>query len=97
MDNESLLLSSMRSLVSVSAISLPRAFSPVFFYLLRVLFLQLLQKCQMGIERLDAAEAREAEWVVERDELRASLAAKDAILAEEVGRNVGLVFDFEES
>ena len=51
----------------------------------------------MGIERLDAAEAREAEWVVERDELRASLAAKDAMLAEEVARNAGLVFDFEES
>ncbi|XXG76521.1 hypothetical protein AAC387_Pa08g0855 [Persea americana] len=49
----------------------------------------LLQKCQMGIERLDAAEARE--------ELRASLAAKDAMLVEEVGRNAGLVFDLEES
>ena len=59
--------------------------------------MQLLQKCQMGIERLDAAEAREAEWVVKRDELRASLATKDAMLAEEVGRNAGLVFDFEES
>ena len=35
--------------------------------------MQLLQKCQVGIERLDAAEARAAEWVVERDELRASL------------------------
>ena len=51
----------------------------------------------MGIERLDAAEAREVEWVVERDELRASLASKDAMLAEEVARNAGLVFDFEES
>ena len=59
--------------------------------------MQLLQKCQMGIERLDAVEAREAEWVVERDELWAFLAAKDAMLAEEVGRNAGLVFDFEES
>ncbi|KAJ8617668.1 hypothetical protein MRB53_013854 [Persea americana] len=73
MDNESLLLSSMCSLVS------------------------LLQKCQMGIERLDAAEAREVEWVVDREELRASLAAKDAMLVEEVGRNAGLVFDLEES
>ncbi|XXG77669.1 hypothetical protein AAC387_Pa08g1777 [Persea americana] len=73
MDNESLLLSSMRSLVSP------------------------LQRCQMGIERLDTAKAREAEWVVKRDELRASLAAKDAMLAEEVARNAGLVFDFEES
>ena len=59
--------------------------------------MQLLQRCQMGIERLDAAEAREAEWVVERDELRASLASKDAMLAEVAARNAGLVFDFEES
>ncbi|KAJ8622416.1 hypothetical protein MRB53_030945 [Persea americana] len=73
MDNESLLLSSMRSLVS------------------------LLQKCQVGIERLDAAEARAAEWVVERDELRASLASKDATLAEVTAKNAGLVFDLEES
>ncbi|XXG66533.1 hypothetical protein AAC387_Pa06g0085 [Persea americana] len=73
MDNKSLMLSSMRSLVS------------------------LLQRCQMGIERLDAAEAGEAEWVVEKDELRASLGSKDAMLAEEVARNAGLVFDSEES
>ncbi|XXG54102.1 hypothetical protein AAC387_Pa03g2068 [Persea americana] len=51
----------------------------------------------MGIERLDAAEAREVEWVVERDELRASLASKDATLAGVTARNAGLVFDFEES
>ncbi|KAJ8644502.1 hypothetical protein MRB53_006250 [Persea americana] len=73
MDNESLLLSSMRSLVS------------------------LLQKCQVGIERLDAAEAMAAEWVVERDELRAFVASKDATLAEVVAKNAGLVVDFEES
>ncbi|KAJ8650213.1 hypothetical protein MRB53_003236 [Persea americana] len=73
MDNESLLLSSMQSVV------------------------QLLQKCQVGIERLDAAEARAAEWVVERDELRASLASKDATLAEVTAKNAGLVVDFEES
>ncbi|XXG68535.1 hypothetical protein AAC387_Pa06g1598 [Persea americana] len=71
--DESLLLSSMRSVV------------------------QLLQKCQVGIERLDAAEARAAEWVVERDELRASVASKDAALAELTAKNVGLVFDLEES
>ena len=59
--------------------------------------MQLLQKCQIGIERLDAAEARAAEWVVERDELRASVASKDATLAEVAARNAGLVFDFEES
>ena len=59
--------------------------------------MQLLQRCQVGIERLDAAEAREAEWVVERDKLRASLASKDATLAEVAARNAGLVFDFKES
>ena len=51
----------------------------------------------MGIERLDVAEARAAEWVVERDELRASLASKDATLAEVTAKNAGLVVDFEES
>ena len=59
--------------------------------------MQLLQRCQVGIERLDAAEAREAEWVVERDELRASVASKDATLAEVAAKNAGLVVDFEES
>ena len=59
--------------------------------------MQLLQKCQIGIERLDAAEARAAEWVVERDELRASVASKDATLAEVTAKNAGLVFDLEES
>ncbi|XXG77289.1 hypothetical protein AAC387_Pa08g1469 [Persea americana] len=73
MGNESLLLSSMRSLVT------------------------LLQKCQVGIERLDTAEAREAEWVAEREELQASLAAREAMLVEEVGKNAGLVSDLEES
>ncbi|XXG54674.1 hypothetical protein AAC387_Pa03g2493 [Persea americana] len=73
MDNESLLLSSMRSVV------------------------QLLQKCQVGIGRLDAAEARAAEWVVERDELQASMASKDATLAEVTAKNADLVVDFEES
>ena len=45
--------------------------------------MQLLQKCQMGIEMLDAAEAKEAEWVAEREELQASLTAKEAMLVEE--------------
>ena len=59
--------------------------------------MQLLQKCQIGIERLNEAEARAAEWVVERDELRASVASKDATLAEVTAKNAGLVFDLEES
>ena len=59
--------------------------------------MQLLQKCQMGIERLNAAEAREAEWVAEREELQASSPAKEAMLVEEAGRNAGLVSDYEES
>ena len=59
--------------------------------------MQLLQKCQMGIERVDTAEAREAEWVAEREELQASLAAKEAMLVEEVGRNAGLISNLEES
>ena len=73
------------------------AFSLVFLYWRLVFFLQLLQKCQICIERLDAADAKEAEWVAEREELQASLAAKEAMLVEEVGRNAGLVSDLEES
>ncbi|KAJ8624794.1 hypothetical protein MRB53_033324 [Persea americana] len=61
MDNESLLLSSMRSLVA------------------------LLQKCQTGKERLDAAEARAAGWAAEREELLKSLAAKEAMLRRSKG------------
>ena len=59
--------------------------------------MQMLQKCQTGIERLDAAEAEEAEWVAEREELQASLAAKEAMLVEKAGRNAGLVADLEEA
>ena len=96
MDNESLVLSSMRSVVQVSAMSLPQLlvcrFIDFGFFVL-----QLLQKCQVGIERLDEAEARAAEWVVERDELRASLASKEAALAEVTAKNADLVVDFEES
>ena len=42
--------------------------------------LLLLQKCQTGIERLDVAEARAIGWTAEREELQASLAAKEAML-----------------
>ncbi|XXG90599.1 hypothetical protein AAC387_Pa12g2327 [Persea americana] len=71
MDNESLLLSSMRSLVA------------------------LLQKCQTGMGRLDAAEARAAVWAAEKEELLKSLAAKDATLAEEANRNADLFAELD--
>ena len=57
----------------------------------------MLQKYQICIERLDAAKAKETEWVAKREELQASLAAKEAMLVEEAGRNAGLISDFEES
>ena len=59
--------------------------------------LQLLQKCQTGMERLDAAAACAASWAVDREELQRSLAAKEAMLVEEVGRNAGLVADLDEA
>ncbi|XXG72939.1 hypothetical protein AAC387_Pa07g1928 [Persea americana] len=54
---------------------------------------ELLQECQMGMERLDAAEAKEAERV----ELLKSLPAKEAMLVEEAGRNAGLAADLDEA
>ena len=49
--------------------------------------LQLLQKCQTGMERLDVAEARAAGWAaeredlqVERERLQKGLEAKDELL-----------------
>ncbi|XXG47101.1 hypothetical protein AAC387_Pa02g1800 [Persea americana] len=99
MDNESLLLSSMRSLVSLLQNMARWAEMDNESLLLSSMrsLVSLLQKCQVGIERLDAVEVRAAEWVVERDELRASLASKDATLAEVTAKNAGLVFDLEES
>ena len=47
----------------------------------------------MGMERLDAAEAKEAERV----ELLKSLPAKEAMLVEEAGRNAGLAADLDEA
>ena len=53
----------------------------------------MLQKCQMGMERLDAAEARAAE----RAGLLKSLVAKEAMLVEEAGMNAGLAADLDEA
>ncbi|XXG79747.1 hypothetical protein AAC387_Pa09g0750 [Persea americana] len=71
MDNESLLMSSMRSLVA------------------------LLQKCQTGMGRLDAAEARAADWATEKEELLKSLAARDATLEEEVRKKEDLLAELD--
>ena len=47
----------------------------------------------MGVERLDAAEARAAK----RAELLKSLAAKEAMLVEEAGRNAGLAANLDKA
>ena len=51
----------------------------------------------MGLERMDAAEARAASWAVEREKLLKSLAAKEAMLKEEASRNDGLAADLEQA
>ncbi|XXG87329.1 hypothetical protein AAC387_Pa11g2042 [Persea americana] len=71
MDNKSLLMSSMRSLVTV------------------------LQKCQTGMGRLDAAEARAADWATEKEELLKSLAARDAALEEEARTKEDLLAELD--
>ncbi|XXG49469.1 hypothetical protein AAC387_Pa02g3648 [Persea americana] len=96
MDNESLLLSSMRSLVAVCNLVLH---IPLFFCCVLsadiLFFLQLLQKCQTGMGRLDAAEARAAIWATEKEELLKSQAANDAMLAEEANRNADLFAELD--
>ncbi|XXG54105.1 hypothetical protein AAC387_Pa03g2071 [Persea americana] len=96
MDNESLLLSSMRSLVAVCHLILH---IPLLFCCVlsadTLFLLQFLQKCQTGIGRLDAAEARAAVWAAEKEELLKSLAAKDTTLAEEASRNADLFAELD--
>ncbi|XXG85597.1 hypothetical protein AAC387_Pa11g0646 [Persea americana] len=96
MDNESLLFSSMRSLVAVCTLILH-----VLFFFCCILFgdtlflLQLLQKCQTGMGWLDAAEARAAVWAAEKEELLKSLAARDATLEEEARKNEDLLAELD--
>ncbi|XXG88079.1 hypothetical protein AAC387_Pa12g0338 [Persea americana] len=71
MDKKSLLMSSMRSLVT------------------------LLQKCQTGMGRLDAAEARAADWAAEKELLLKSLAARDAALEEEARKKEDLLAELD--
>ncbi|XXG83915.1 hypothetical protein AAC387_Pa10g1557 [Persea americana] len=96
MDNESLLLSSMRSLVAVCTVVFH---VPLFFCCVSLadtmFLLQLLQKCQTGMGRLDAAEARAAVWAAEKEELLKSLAAKDATLGEEASKNADLLAELD--
>ena len=72
---------------------------PLFFCCISLadtlFLLQLLQKCQTGMGRLDAAEARAAVWAAEKEELLKSLAAKDAMLAGEASRNADLFAELD--
>ncbi|XXG39627.1 hypothetical protein AAC387_Pa01g0541 [Persea americana] len=80
MDNESLLLSSMQSLIVV------------------------VQKSQIGVERLEVVEAKAVNWAPEREELQAereglqkALEFKDGLLRKEASKNAGLVADLEQA
>ncbi|XXG46964.1 hypothetical protein AAC387_Pa02g1686 [Persea americana] len=96
MDNESLLLSSMRSLVAVCTLILHVLFFFCCISFGDTLFLpQLLQKCQTGMGRLDTAEARAAVWAAEKEELLKSLAARDATLEEEARKNEDLLVELD--
>eukprot|EP00268_Persea_americana_P041533 TRINITY_DN41438_c0_g1_i1.p1 TRINITY_DN41438_c0_g1~~TRINITY_DN41438_c0_g1_i1.p1 ORF type:complete len:168 (+),score=28.40 TRINITY_DN41438_c0_g1_i1:32-505(+) len=97
MYNKSLLLSSMRSLVQVMLLTFLSCFDFDVSLLILIPVLQLMQKCQIGMERMEAAEARAASWVAEREDLQAerALEAKDELLREEVSKNAGLAVDLE--
>lgn len=49
--------------------------------------LQLIQKCQIGMERLEAAEASAAEWAAEKEQLQKAFKTKDELLQGEVNKN----------
>ena len=57
----------------------------------------MVQKCQIGIERLEAAKAKAAEWAAERDELQKFLEAKDELLKEAVSKNASLAAKLEKA
>ena len=54
-----------------------------------------MQKCQTGMGRLDAAEARAADWATEKEELLKSLAARDAALEEEARKKEDLLAELD--
>ena len=58
-------------------------------------FLQVIQKCQVGLARLERAGARAAKWAAEKEKLQKSLEAKDRLLKEVASKNAGLVTDLE--
>ena len=104
MDNESLLLSSMRSLVQVMLLTFLSCFDFDVSLLIFIHVLQLMQKCEIGMERMEAVEARAAGWVAEkvdlqaeRERLQKALEAKDELLREEVSKNTGLAVDLEQT
>ncbi|XXG67556.1 hypothetical protein AAC387_Pa06g0878 [Persea americana] len=59
------------------------------------LLIAVVQKCQIGMERMEVAEAKGASWAAEREKLQKSLEAKDGILKEEASRNASLAADLD--
>ena len=59
-----------------------------------------MQKCHVGLRRMERAEAWVAEWAAEKErlqsekeDLRRALEAKGGLLSKEVGRNACLAAD----
>ena len=59
-----------------------------------------MQKCHVGLGRMERAEARAAEWAAEKErlqsekeELRKALEAKTGLLSEEASKNASLTAD----
>ena len=101
MDDPSLMVSAMRSTVAVS--SSHRNFfcdSSIRFSSNFVFISQVMQKCHVGLGRMERAEAQAAEWAVEKErlqsekeELQKPLEAKGGLLSEEVSKNASLAAD----
>ncbi|XXG82192.1 hypothetical protein AAC387_Pa10g0191 [Persea americana] len=73
--------------------------------------IMVVQKCQVGMDRMEAAEAKAADWAAEREKLQAereqlqterealqkALEAKDRLLREEASKSAGLAADLEQA
>ena len=56
----------------------------------------MMQKCQVGLVRLERAKARAADWAAEK-RLQKSSEAKARLLKEEVSKNAGLAANLEQA
>ena len=67
-------------------------------YLLTLAFLpQVVQKCQLGMGRLEEAKTKAAEWAVDKEELQKASEARNELPAKEARKNADLAANLEKA